>query len=102
MWSSTQPRSSRSPATTTSHRFARVFRTSGARCRRSVERTPHAHSRMSDFDRIADELYAGRPDAFAAARDAAIKQARADKDTTLAKELGALRRPTQSAWLINL
>jgi len=57
---------------------------------------------MSDFDRIADELYAGRPDAFAAARDAAIKQARADKDAPLAKELGTLRRPTQSAWLINL
>jgi hypothetical protein len=57
---------------------------------------------MSDFATIADELYAGKPDEFAVARDAAIKQARADKDAELARELGKLRKPTQSAWLINL
>lgn len=51
---------------------------------------------------LAAELYVLRPDAFAAARDAAVRKARAEKQTGLARELGALRRPTQSAWLINL
>ena len=54
------------------------------------------------FDEIADRLYALTPDAFAAARDEAVKQARAAKDAALAKELAALRRPTQSAWIVNL
>jgi len=54
------------------------------------------------FDTIADELYAARPDDFAATRDEAIKKARADKDAELARDLGKLRKPTQSAWLINL
>jgi hypothetical protein len=54
------------------------------------------------FASIADELYALRPDEFAAARDARIKEAKTAGQAPLAKELGALRRPTQSAWLINL
>jgi chromosome segregation ATPase len=56
----------------------------------------------SAFETIADDLYAGRPDDFAATRDEAIKKARADKNAELARELGKLRKPTQSAWLINL
>ena len=55
-----------------------------------------------DLDAIADELYALRPDAFAAARDAEVRKARAERQQPLARELGGLRRPTQSAWLINL
>jgi hypothetical protein len=54
------------------------------------------------FDAIADELYGLRPDQFAAARDEQVKRARAAGQAGLARELSRLRRPTQSAWLINL
>ncbi len=54
------------------------------------------------FEDIAEELYALKPDGFAAARDEHIKQAKANGDKELAKELQALRRPTQSAWLVNM
>jgi hypothetical protein len=54
------------------------------------------------FEAIADRLYQLRPDAFAAARDEAVRQARADKNPALARALGELRRPTQGAWLVNL
>jgi hypothetical protein len=54
------------------------------------------------FDSIADELYALPPDGFAAARDEQVRKARAEGRQALARELGRLRRPTQSAWLINL
>ena len=53
-------------------------------------------------DEIADELYTVRPDAFAATRDEQVRTARAQGNTALAKELAKLRRPTISAWLINL
>ena len=55
-----------------------------------------------DLDAIADELYTLRPDGFAAARDDAVKQARAAGHADLARDLGKLRRPTQSAWIVNL
>ncbi len=48
------------------------------------------------------DLYALPPGEFTAARDAAVKQARADGDRPRAKELAALRRPTASAHLVNL
>jgi hypothetical protein len=54
------------------------------------------------FEAIADGLYALRPDAFAAARDEQVRQAKAARQQPLARELGRLRRPTQSAWLVNL
>ena len=54
------------------------------------------------FDGIADALYALHPDAFAAARDDAVKQARAAGVAPLARELAKLRRPTLSAWMVNL
>jgi hypothetical protein len=54
------------------------------------------------LDQIADELYALRPDAFAAARDEHVRKARAAGQAELARELAKLRRPTISAWLINL
>ncbi|MBV9169067.1 MAG: hypothetical protein JOZ81_03140, partial [Chloroflexi bacterium] len=55
-----------------------------------------------DLDAIADELYTLRPDEFAAARDARVREARQAGNAELARGLGQLRRPTQSAWLINL
>jgi hypothetical protein len=57
---------------------------------------------MSELDTIANALYAGTPEAFTAARDEAVKKARAEKNAELARELAKLRKPTQSAWLINL
>lgn len=54
------------------------------------------------LEEIADELYVLRPDAFIAARDEQISRARAASRPALARELGRLRRPTQSAWLLNL
>jgi hypothetical protein len=51
---------------------------------------------------IAGELYGLHPDAFAAARDEHVRTARAEGRKQLARELGGLRRPSMSAWLINL
>ena len=82
----------------------------------ATRRTPHASSLARScynkpvtaadverqVDEIADELYAVRPDAFAAARDEQVRKARAQGNTALAKELARLRRPTISAWLINM
>src|SRR5436189_4436344 len=56
---------------------------------------------MSNFDTLADALYAGAPEEFTSARDEAVKKARAEKNAELARELAKLRKPTQSAWLIN-
>lgn len=58
--------------------------------------------REGDLQTIADKLYALRPDAFAAARDDEVAKARANGRQPLARELSRLRRPTQSAWLVNL
>jgi hypothetical protein len=55
-----------------------------------------------ELESIADELYGMRPDDFSGARDERIRQARADGRKTLATALGKLRKPTQSAWLVNL
>lgn len=55
-----------------------------------------------NVDRIADELYALAAEEFTAARDAQVKEARRGKDKSLAAALGGLRRPTVSAWLVNL
>src|SRR4051794_15708389 len=57
---------------------------------------------MSELDEVAHELYGGPPSDFIAHRDAAAKAARADGDRELAKEIGELRKPTVSAWLMNL
>ena len=50
----------------------------------------------------ADELYALPPEEFTAARDERVKAARAAGDRKLAAALGRLRRPTVSAWVLNL
>jgi hypothetical protein len=54
------------------------------------------------LDEIAERLYAMHPDGFAAARDEQIKQARAEGQRDLARALGQLRKPTLSAWMVNL
>src|SRR5207302_3534892 len=64
--------------------------------------TPASTDREPDFDAIADELYALPPGDFAAARDEYVRKARAEGRQALARELAQLRRPTLSAWLINL
>jgi predicted nucleic acid-binding protein len=68
----------------------------------SSRSTPATTDREPDFDVIADELYALAPADFAAARDTYVRTARADGRQSLARELAQLRRPTLSAWLINL
>ncbi|HEY0580989.1 MAG TPA: hypothetical protein VGE94_02345, partial [Chloroflexota bacterium] len=59
-------------------------------------------SDQSALEAIADQLYTLRPEAFAAARDEAVRKAKTEGRKILAQQLGKLRRPTQSAWLINL
>jgi hypothetical protein len=54
-----------------------------------------------DLDEIAAELYALKPDEFIAARDERVRQMRAGGRAPLAKAVAGLRRPNQSAWLIN-
>jgi DNA repair exonuclease SbcCD ATPase subunit len=55
-----------------------------------------------ELDEVANELYAMPPGEFVAARDERVRQAREAGDRVLASALGRLRRPTQSAWLVNL
>jgi len=55
-----------------------------------------------DLEGAADQLYAISPDDFVAQRTALVAEARAAKDRVLAKEIGQLRRPTRSAWLVNV
>ena len=57
---------------------------------------------QAEVDAIADELYGLPPDQFTPARDEYVRKTRADKHAELAREIGKLRKPTQSAWLINL
>ncbi|GIH12636.1 hypothetical protein [Rugosimonospora africana] len=51
---------------------------------------------------LEQDLYSLPPERFIAARDEAVAQARADGDRALAARIGALRRPTVAAWLVNL
>jgi hypothetical protein len=55
-----------------------------------------------DLDEAADELYAISPDDFMARRTALAKQAKEAGEKLLAKQITALRKPTRSAWLVNL
>jgi len=51
---------------------------------------------------VTDRLYGLDPADFLPARTDAVKAARQAKDRELAAAIGALRKPTRSAWLINL
>ncbi|MET9014194.1 hypothetical protein ABZX74_25225 [Streptomyces olivaceoviridis] len=55
-----------------------------------------------DLDAVVDELYGLRPEEFVAARDRRVRDARKAGDQALAKEIGALRRPSLAAWVSNL
>lgn len=55
-----------------------------------------------DLDEVADELYAVPPDEFVAVRTQRQDDARAAGDRTLAREVGALPKPTTAAWVCNL
>jgi len=57
---------------------------------------------MSTASDEANTLYALPPKAFTAARDERVAAARGAGDRALASELGALKRPTVGAWLVNL
>jgi hypothetical protein len=55
-----------------------------------------------DLESVADELYAASPDDFVERRTQRVAEARGAKDRALVKAIGQLRRPTRSAWLVNL
>ena len=55
-----------------------------------------------ELSEVADELYAGSPDDFMKLRTAQAAAAKADGDKELAKQIAQLRKPTRSAWLVNL
>src|SRR5262245_3148921 len=57
---------------------------------------------MSTASHLADTLYTLPPKEFTAARDEQVAAARNAGDRGLAAELGALKRPTVGAWLVNL
>jgi hypothetical protein len=61
-----------------------------------------APMRMSDTDEIARELYLVPPTRFVAVRDELVRKARTAGSRELAHELQSLRRPSRSAWLVNL
>jgi hypothetical protein len=54
-----------------------------------------------DLDARIDELYAGAPEDFVAARDRLAKDLKASGDADSAKSVKALRRPTVAAWALN-
>ncbi|WP_432120175.1 hypothetical protein [Streptomyces sp. bgisy032] len=55
-----------------------------------------------DYDAVADELYALRPEEFTSARASAVAAARTAGDRDLASRIGALRKPSLAAWVSNL
>lgn len=55
-----------------------------------------------DLDEVADELYEVPPEEFIALRKARQDEAKDDGDTALAKEIGALPKPSAAAWVANL
>jgi hypothetical protein len=57
---------------------------------------------LTETHEIARELYLVPPSRFVAARDEFVRKARTAGNGELARELATLRRPTRSAWLVNL
>jgi hypothetical protein len=54
-----------------------------------------------DVAAVAGELYGLLPGEFTAARDSAVKRAKADGDKPAAAAIAALRRPSLAAWVVN-
>ncbi len=55
-----------------------------------------------DINEVTDELYGLDPGDFVKVRDAHVKEARAQGDRGLAKEISQLRKPTLVAWMVNI
>jgi hypothetical protein len=55
-----------------------------------------------ELDEIVRELYVLPPTDFVAARNELVRKARAAGSQEVAEQLRQLRRPTRSAWLVNL
>lgn len=55
-----------------------------------------------DLDTVADELYGLPPGEFTAARALRASEAKKAGDRALATSIGGLRRPSKSAWLVNI
>jgi hypothetical protein len=55
-----------------------------------------------ELDDIVRELYVLPPTDFIAARNELVRKARAAGSREIAERLQQLRRPTRSAWLVNL
>jgi hypothetical protein len=55
-----------------------------------------------DLDTAANELYAISPDDFIERRQQLVAEAKQAGDRQLATQIGKFRRPTRSAWLINV
>lgn len=55
-----------------------------------------------NFDAVADALYRASPDDFVRLRSEQVAAARHSGDRALARQISQLRRPTRSAWLVNL
>ena len=55
-----------------------------------------------DLAEAAEQLYAAPPEDFMTRRTEQVAAAKAAGDKALAKEIAALRKPTRSAWLVNL
>lgn len=66
------------------------------------ERGQGAGDGASGLEEAADALYAVPPAEFIAARDNEVRAAKERGDREGAQWLAALRRPTTSAWLVNL
>ncbi len=55
-----------------------------------------------ELDEVADELYEVPPEVFVALRTERQDAAKAEGDKALAKEIGALPKPSAAAWVCNL
>lgn len=56
----------------------------------------------TDLPTVADELYGLDPGSFTAARDERSRAAGDHGNQELARQIGALRKPTTAAWAVNL
>jgi hypothetical protein len=61
-----------------------------------------AYRAAVDAEQVAHELYALHPEQFTTARNARAKEAKAAGDRETAARIGAFRKPTVLAWLVNL
>ncbi len=55
-----------------------------------------------DLQAATEQVYAATPEDFMSVRTELVAEARQAKDRELAKAIAALRKPTRSAWLINM